>query len=264
MSSLLPTPEPADPVEGEPGHFEHTNWVKAALKALDRGLLRRPAGPVPAGKYLGTTATDTWGPVDLNIANGVPSGAIMMWHGATAPSGWAVCDGTQGTPDLRNRFVLGAGTRAVGTRGGAETVTLTAAQSGLPSHTHTMQNANATHAHGNGTTNLQHSHSASVTSDGAHSHGLWAKQDVSVGGNGRRVTGGSQGSSPGEWDGTGGGGHGHSISVGNALGTAHQLPDTKAADALHKHTIDSVAAANAAQAHDNMPPFYVLVYIMKL
>ena len=42
----------------------------------------------------------------------VPRGAIMMWAGTTAPTGWAICDGTQGTPDLRGRFVMGAGKRA--------------------------------------------------------------------------------------------------------------------------------------------------------
>ena len=41
----------------------------------------------------------------------VPSGGIIMWSGPadTIPDGWALCDGTNGTPDLVNRFVLGAG-----------------------------------------------------------------------------------------------------------------------------------------------------------
>ena len=38
----------------------------------------------------------------LNI---VPKGSIIMWSGATAPDGWALCDGQNGTPDLRGRFV---------------------------------------------------------------------------------------------------------------------------------------------------------------
>jgi microcystin-dependent protein len=41
MTSLLPTPEPADPVEGEPGHFDHSNWVKASVKALDTGTVHK-------------------------------------------------------------------------------------------------------------------------------------------------------------------------------------------------------------------------------
>lgn len=39
---------------------------------------------------------------------GVPSGVICMFSGSTAPDGWAFCDGTNGTPDLRGYFVIGA------------------------------------------------------------------------------------------------------------------------------------------------------------
>ena len=39
--SLLPVPEPDDPVEGQLGHFIHTNWVKASLKALDAGTVHK-------------------------------------------------------------------------------------------------------------------------------------------------------------------------------------------------------------------------------
>lgn len=41
----------------------------------------------------------------------LPSGTILMWHGsvATIPSGYVLCDGTHGTPDLRDRFIIGAG-----------------------------------------------------------------------------------------------------------------------------------------------------------
>ena len=41
----------------------------------------------------------------------VPSGGVILWHGASnaVPKGWAICDGTNGTPDLRDRFVIGAG-----------------------------------------------------------------------------------------------------------------------------------------------------------
>lgn len=46
MTSLLPTPEPPDPVEGALGHFDHSNWVKAALKALDAGTVHSAGGTV--------------------------------------------------------------------------------------------------------------------------------------------------------------------------------------------------------------------------
>lgn len=65
----------------------------------------------------------------------IPSGLICMWSGSTPPDGWALCDGTNNTPDLRGRFVLGnSASHAIGSRGGSETVTLTVAQ--MPSHSH--------------------------------------------------------------------------------------------------------------------------------
>src|SRR3990167_3705731 len=45
---------------------------------------------------------------------GIPAGVIVLWSGllANIPSGWALCDGTAGTPDLRDRFVVGAAAAA--------------------------------------------------------------------------------------------------------------------------------------------------------
>ena len=70
------------------------------------------------------------------------TGMIMMWYGSVAsiPSGWVLCDGNNSTPDLRNRFVVGAGTGgnySPGDTGGANSVTLTVAQ--IPAHTHTYE-----------------------------------------------------------------------------------------------------------------------------
>lgn len=67
----------------------------------------------------------------------VPSGFIGIWSGSSGniPSGWQLCDGTNGTPDLRDKFVLGAGTNhIVGATGGEETHKLTINE--MPSHTH--------------------------------------------------------------------------------------------------------------------------------
>jgi microcystin-dependent protein len=63
----------------------------------------------------------------------IPSGLIAIWSGATGsiPSGWQLCDGTNGTPDLRNSFVLGAGNSySVGQTGGSTDAIVV-------SHTHT-------------------------------------------------------------------------------------------------------------------------------
>lgn len=51
----------------------------------------------------------------------VPTGSILMWSGSigSIPSGYVICDGTNGTPDLRDRFIVGAGTSySVGNNGG--------------------------------------------------------------------------------------------------------------------------------------------------
>ena len=53
--------------------------------------------------------------------SGVPSGMIMLWSGAIVdiPAGWVLCNGGNGTPDLRDRFLLGAGDSfSVDQRGG--------------------------------------------------------------------------------------------------------------------------------------------------
>lgn len=73
----------------------------------------------------------------LNTA--MPSGGIIMWSGAIVdiPSGWFLCNGSNGTPDLRDRFVVGAGNGyAVAATGGAATHTLT--ESEMPTHSHVV------------------------------------------------------------------------------------------------------------------------------
>jgi microcystin-dependent protein len=89
----------------------------------------------------------------LNI---LPRGTVVAYTGTSAPSGWAVCDGKMLTgfdgtrfraPDLRSRFILGAGSgpgltkRTYGDLGGREKVKLTTDQ--LPSHNHGIINAYA-------------------------------------------------------------------------------------------------------------------------
>ena len=67
-----------------------------------------------------------------------PSGLIMIWSGAIVdiPPGWVLCDGNNGTPDLRDRFLVGAGsTYAVGASGGNLTHTHSFTSDG---HTHSL------------------------------------------------------------------------------------------------------------------------------
>ena len=70
---------------------------------------------------------------NLTSVPGVPVGGIIMWSGATnnIPSGWALCDGNNGTPNLQDKFIVGAGSSyAVAATGGSADATLVS-----PSHT---------------------------------------------------------------------------------------------------------------------------------
>ncbi len=76
----------------------------------------------------------------------VPLRTIVMWGGSASenPDGWHLCDGTAGTPDLRGRFIVGAGQGqnglsyySAGSKGGEEKHQLTVAE--MPSHNHTYK-----------------------------------------------------------------------------------------------------------------------------
>ena len=98
--------------------------------------------PIAPTAALGTNTTQI-ATTAFTIANGIPSGCVVMWSGsiATIPSGWFICDGTNSTPDLRNRFVVGAGsTYAVAATGGSANATLV-------SHTHTATVTDPGHSH---------------------------------------------------------------------------------------------------------------------
>lgn len=102
------------------------------------------------GTTLGTY-DNIYGIVGVQTAVGttIPAGMISLWSGSigSVPTGWYLCDGSNGTPDLRNRFVVGAGsTYSVGATGGStdaivvshtHTATTTSTDSG---HTHVMTN----------------------------------------------------------------------------------------------------------------------------
>jgi hypothetical protein len=87
-----------------------------------------------------------------SVSAAVPSGVIIMWSGATSaiPSGYVLCNGSNSTPDLRGRFVIGAqgdsgNTYDVGDTGGSATHTLTTAE--MPSHNHSATSTDSGHTH---------------------------------------------------------------------------------------------------------------------
>lgn len=127
----------------------------------------------------------------LQTAAGVPTGGIIMWSGTVAdiPAGWALCDGSNGTPNLRDKFIVGAGSGyAVGATGGEVAHILTVNE--MPSHNHTITDGAGSHNHGGATggfgvgkngsnnsasgsdktaaTSTEHNHS--ISGDGGHNH----------------------------------------------------------------------------------------------
>lgn len=106
--------------------------------------LRQPTGAalVPYSED-GTTYSASVTQV-VSLASSIPSGGIILWSGAAnaIPAGWLLCNGLNGTPNLVDRFVLGAGatTPAVATTGGSKDAVVV-------SHTHTVTDPGHTHTY---------------------------------------------------------------------------------------------------------------------
>jgi hypothetical protein len=126
-----------DGSSGDPFTVAGTLVSSGALDVTGSFKLDGTAGA--SGQVLlsaGGSNTPTWG-------NAFVAGMIMLWSGSSAsiPSGWLLCDGTNSTPDLRNRFVVGAGsTYAVNATGGS-------ANAIVVSHTHTATVTDPGHNH---------------------------------------------------------------------------------------------------------------------
>lgn len=160
------------------GVFTGGNWnagevvnspIRGETGVTSNQLVVPPGGGAPTigGSTIYTAA-------NLNLSSIVPVGTIILWYGALGgvPVGFQICDGTNGTPDLRDKFVVGAGTTyALGAGGGATSVTsgaggahtpailgtsLTVAE--LPAHSHRFFAANYsgdTNADGWGNANVR-------------------------------------------------------------------------------------------------------------
>lgn len=195
----------------------------------------------------------------------LPPGIIVPYWGTTAPPGWRICDGTNGTPDLRGRFLVGARPGLpVGTTLGIETHALFTTTEGDHLHTTDVQ---GWHAHG-AWTDVQGWHTHGGATAGhvlttsqlpAHSHGLavWAGSGVAGGGlnsfagNGSgRVTTDPTGSNEAHAHGiSGDGNHAHNIGMNGSGDHAHNVN----AAGAHAHSI----------VFDNRPPSAVVLWIMK-
>lgn len=230
-----------------------------------------------------------WVEVASGGVSNIPAGVIVLWSGAEnligssepggTGSGWVLCDGQNNTPDLRNRFIVGAGTGSiysVNATGGANEVTLTESQ--LAQHDHGSGNYNTSnvnnHTHGDGNYNTNnvndHTHgdgNYNTNNSGNHTH------PRSFGGttNSRftsesRLESGTQNDNR-NWNNTGDGGdHSHNVdgNSGPGGGHTHNVEGNSGGGGAHDHNIDGNSGnAGSGSAHENRPPYYALCYIMK-
>jgi hypothetical protein len=166
---------------------DHLRLIKATIKATFpniSGAVTKTAAEINSlASQADLTTLETAVAADLASLEAaatpflVPSGGIIMWSGSIAsiPSGWFLCDGANGTPNLRDRFVVGAGTTyAVGATGGS-------ANAIVVSHTHTATST---------VTDPGHTHLSNVVDDS--STPFVDAQSYSPGGSGGIQQGGGE------------------------------------------------------------------------
>jgi hypothetical protein len=143
-----------------------------------------PLAPTQATATTSNTqiATTAFVQAAIAAANVVPAGTIVLWSGSVAsiPTGWVLCNGSNSTPDLRNRFVVGAGsTYAVGATGGsADAITIAHTHTGTTvsagDHNHTISLSNQSNQNGTvsggGTVPATSSSTGTTSTAGAHTH----------------------------------------------------------------------------------------------
>ena len=172
----------------------------------------------------------------------VPDNVIIMWYGnlSSIPTGWKLCNGSNGTPDLRDRFIVGAGTSyAVGSTGGFDSVTLTSPQ--LPTHTHEYSSDTISESGA-------HTHTLTYSTTGDHNHSYPRRYLTNASGN-PFLTG------PGVLGGT------DMSDAGN-----HTHPQfTSPSDNSHTHLVSaSLEPTGGTDSHSNIPPYCGIAFLMRI
>jgi hypothetical protein len=211
----------------------------ATTTAANPGTTNNPAvklGTCVTSSGAVTSVSDTRTEVNPLTTGGLtPVGGIILWSGTVAsiPSGWHLCDGTSGTPDLRSRFIVGAGSDyAPGATGGSTTTSGSvsgatnagnAAIADHPSHYHSIS---AGHTSGyTGAPNSTLSTSVAAGSDIALD---LAKAD-----------------------------HIHGAVLD--AGSTDEIPAMSHTDSGHTHPFTGTTSSMSI-----LPPYYALAYIMRI
>lgn len=177
------------------------------------------------------------------VANAIPTGLIAMWAGVPAaiPAGWKLCDGTDGTPNLSDKFIRGhSATTVVGSTGGSL------------SHTHAL----TIDAAGNHTHNITVAdHTLTESQMPAHRH-LNGICDSGT----DMFNHGSAGASPTTID---------SVDNNSADGVFEGYTTTVGGGQPHNHTASSASSGNhthpaTAANGGSEPPYYSLCFIQKI
>lgn len=184
----------------------------------------------------------------INNFSAIPVGCILLWSGSVSsvPSGWRLCDGTNNTPDLRDRFVIGA--RSDSTSSATTFVTGADTKSGG-----TKDSVVVSHVH---SATSYASSTASVTNDTDSWSGVIASGDASLYGNGVFANAGSA------WT---------FSDNSNSSQNYENATLTISHSHTHAHTVlvstavtTTVNTTGSSGTNANLPPYYALAYIMKV
>ncbi|MBK3776425.1 hypothetical protein GAY31_20085 [Azospirillum brasilense] len=225
--------------------------LRTDVNALKTGTLALTGGSITGA--LSVTGTFSAARVQENGNDLLPVRSIVMWWGGAGaiPANWALCDGrtVNGilTPDLRNRFILGATTDGgLGTAGGSFSASATTSANGSHSHT-ASTNSTGSHSHGGSTA----THTLTIDQIPFHDHGVGPAVLGALLGNQHAMGSPTPFVNGVNFSGQGGGqGHSHSIS----------------SDGAHSHsvTVNSVGDHFHSVSVNTTPPYIAIYYIMKV
>jgi len=220
------------------GTLAVANGGTGVTSSTGSGSVVLSASPTFTGTPLAPTAA--YGTSTTQLATtafvqaSLPSGVIVMWSGSIAsiPGGWLLCNGSSGTPDLRDRFIVGAGsTYGVAATGGSANATLV-------SHTHTATSTSTFTGTALGT------HTHSITDPG-HTHVQGIYGSIGSGIPGSTVIYGTGQTS-------------NSATTGVSVVAASAGTPAGTVSTSTSNSTEGSSATNA-----NLPPYYALAYIMK-